>query len=607
MMSLGVLNPTGALGLVAVAVLVALYLYDRRRRVIPVGTLFLWRQVAASPLDRHRFRPDALFLLQLLLLLALVGGYLRPYVQRAGARPPAGRLVLVLDVSASMQAREAGGTRFDVARRRARGLLDALPPGDEAMLVTAADRAHVVLGWTANPDRVRERLDALAPLDTPTHLGAALELALGEARARPGTRVAVFTDLPREASGVPADGLAAVDYAQIGRSDDNLAIAGVVVDQPPFGALADVTVMVLVRNYGHAARSAVLEASIDGEPWMRRPLALGPRASEPVLLTGPRRAGVVAVRLVVDDALAVDNRAFAWIAPAEPLDLLVVTDSREVGAAFEQIAHTVAGSRLEVVNRARYEEEPLGGRRVAVFDGFAPPAPMNALYTAPPSGNGICPGDGLADDVAVVDWEADHPALSGLEGLQALRLARVRRLATPAWGAPVVLAAARGGDVPLLVLGAESGRRVACLGAELGPALASSDGLPLLLLTLGTLRWLSEQDGQRVLVVETGTPSAAGFRPAAPVRGLRVAGDPPVVVAERTGRHRLGDGVVLANLFDDRESDIGRDGDRVWSATVRPPAPLPTSGRHEVDWWLYLAAATLLGLEWIVWLRKEPA
>src|SRR5207249_4655224 len=83
-----------------------------------------------------------------------VGGYLRPYVQRADARPPGGRLVLVLDVSASMQAREAGETRFDVARRRARGLVDALAPGDEAKLVTAADRAHVVLGWTADPDRV---------------------------------------------------------------------------------------------------------------------------------------------------------------------------------------------------------------------------------------------------------------------------------------------------------------------------------------------------------------------------------------------------------------------------------------------------------------------
>jgi len=605
-MTVGILNPAGALGLAAVAVLVALYLYDRRRRVIPVATLFLWKQVPARPLDRRRFRPDALFLAQLLLLLALVAGSLRPYVERAAARAPAGRLVLVLDVSASMQVREAGETRFDAARRRARALVDALPPGDEAMLVTAADRAHVVLGWTADRDAVLDRLTALAPLDTPTRLGAALEVALGEARARPGTRIAAFTDLPRDASGVPADALAAVDYVQIGRTDDNLAIAGVVVDHPPFGPLADVTVTVLVKNYGHAARSAVLEASIEGEPWMRRPLVLGARASEPVLLTGPRRAGVVTVRLVVDDALAVDNRALAWIAPADPLDLLVVTDSREVGTAFERIGHAVTGGHVEVVNRARYEEEPLAGRRAAVFDGFAPPSAMNALYVAPPSGSRICPGGGVADEASVVDWEVEHPAVSGLEGLQGLGLARVRRLGTPAWGASVVRAAARDGDFPLLVVGEVDGRRVACLGATLGPSLASSDGLPLLLLTLGTLRWLSEHDGARVLAVETGVPSAADVAAVAPAPGLRVAGDPPVVVAERAGLHRLADAIVLANLFDDRESDVGREGDRVWPASARPPVPSDTSGRREVDWWLYLAAAALLALEWLVWLRQEP-
>src|SRR2546428_9912374 len=109
---------------------------------------------------------------------------------------------------------------------------------------------------------------------------------------------------------------------------------------------------------------------------------------------------------------------------------------------------------------------------------------MNALYAAPQSGNGICPGGVLAEKAAVVDWEVEHPAVRGLGGLQGLGLVRVRRLATPAWGGSVVLAAARDGDFPLLVLGEVGGRRVACLGAELGPSL-SSDGLPLLLLTLG--------------------------------------------------------------------------------------------------------------------------
>src|SRR5438876_959687 len=503
-MNLGFLNPAGAAGLAAVAALIVLYLYDRRRRVIPVGTLFLWKQIPASPLDRRRFRPDALFILQLVLLLALVGGYLRPYLERGAGRVPAGRLALVLDVSASMQAREGGTTRFDAARRRARALLDGLAAGDQAMLITAADRAHVVSGCTADRAKVREQLDALVPLDTATRLGAALELALGEAQARPGTRVAIFTDLPREASGVAVDRLAAVDYVQIGRTDDNLAIAGVVVAQPPFASLADVTVTVLVRNHGHTARSTVVEASIEGEPWMRRPLVLGARASVLVLLTAPRRPGV-----------------------------------------------------------------------------------------------------GMADAAAVVGWEREHPALSGFDGLQALRLGPVRRLATPAWGASIVRAAARGGDFPLLVAGEQRGRRVACLASGLGPSIESADGVPLVLLTLGTLRWLSDAGTPRVLTVETGVPVAADVAVAAPVTGVRVAADAPVLVAERTGPHRVGDALVLANLFDDRESDIGRDGNRTWAARMPFASPPAIPGRHEIDWWPYAVAAALPGVEWLVLLATE--
>jgi len=60
--SFGVLNPAGALPFTALAVLIALYLRGRRRRVVPVATLFLWQRVPAQALDPERFRPDLLFL-----------------------------------------------------------------------------------------------------------------------------------------------------------------------------------------------------------------------------------------------------------------------------------------------------------------------------------------------------------------------------------------------------------------------------------------------------------------------------------------------------------------------------------------------------------------
>src|SRR5207245_2269709 len=211
--------------------------------------------------------------------------------------------------------------------------------------------------------------------------------------------------------------------------------------------------------YGHAERRVVVEARVGTQTWARRQLALPPRASEPLLLTDPPAAGELGVTLAVDDALAVDNRAVAELPESPPLEVLVVSASRELAAALGELAVSVAGSRVRAVEPERLADaEPA---RAVIYDRFVPPGPPRA-----------------------------EPAL-----------------------------------------------------------------------VLSTLRWLEEPPGGTALLVQTGVPVLAG--PGAAEfhgPGLHVAGDPPVVLAERTGVYRVGGRVVLANLFDDRESDIGRSG-----------------------------------------------
>jgi hypothetical protein len=590
MSALGIANPLGAVALGAVAVLVALHFLDRRRRVIHVSSLFLWRRLPAAPLERRRrFRPDLLFLLQLLVLLALIGGYVRPYVVAAGATASGRALLVVIDVSASMQAHETEGTRLALATRRASALVS---DGVETMLVAAAERPHVLLRWTSDATLVRRRLETLEALDVPTNLAAALALALGEASARPGTRIAVFTDVPPDGSGLPTSDLAAVDYVQLGRTDDNVAIAALTVDAPPFRDVADATATVLVRNHSGIERRVALGARIGGTPWERRELALGPHASASARFVRPPASGVVTVALDPGDALAVDDVAVGWLPDATPLDVVVASDVPEVVAAFGELARVVPRSRIETVATGEWPAVASRvGARTAVLDRFVPPTalePARALYLAPPSGNAICPADTLVEAAAVVDWEADHPAVRGLDGLEALVVARPRVLATPPWGTPVVLAASRAQAFPLLVAGERDGRRTACLGVEPTAPLAASDQLPLLLLVLSTLHWLDDASAAAPLVVRTGDP----------------VGDPPVVIGH-AGVQRIGTRQVLANLFDDRESDIGRDGGGEWPATATPAVATGPRGARELGWWLYVATVPLLGIEWLAWLRRR--
>ncbi len=587
------LRPAGAAALLAVPLLVALWLWDRRRRVVDVPTLLFWRQLPAAPATARHLPTDPLFLLELALVLALAAGYLRPALPTDAARGSS--LVVVLDVSASMGAREAAGTRFALARRRARALI--AERAEEVMLVAAAERPRVALRWTDDAALVLSTLETLEPLDVAGDLTPALALALAEARVRPGARVAVFTDLPRAAAGVAPDELAALHWVQIGRTDDNVAIASLAVDAPPFHDRAEATATVVVRNHGARPRRARLEASVGGVAWEYRELTLAARAAETLVLAHPPAAGELDVTLVADDALPADDVARAWVPERAPPRLVVVAES----AALAPVLRALPGARVEVVTPAAWAAAPAADADVVVFDEVAPATGVvNALWVAPPPGSGPCPSDGEVTGAAVVDWEDDHPALAGLDGLEATPVARARRLVAPEWAAPVVLAAAAGRTFPLLVAGERDGRRTACLGASLDGALGTSDGLPLLLLTLGTLGWLA--DAGAPLVVDTGTPVVAGPGVVA-APGLRVAGD--VVVAERAGTYRVGARLLLANLLDDHESDIGRDGGGEWAPAVVLAASAGAAGARELGAWLYAVAAALLALEWLVWLRRR--
>src|SRR5262249_36360487 len=347
----GLANPLGLLTLASVAVLITLTRLRRRSRVTAVSSLLLWKHLPARPVERQRFRPDLLFVLRLLLLLALVGGYALPWLGHPGTGTAAG-LAVVLDASASMQVREAGGTRFALARRRLDELIGSLPDGAPVLLVAAADRPRVVLRWSADRQRLAERLAALEPLDTPTAIAPAVELALGEAAPHPRARGAVPPDLSPPASTLPPARLASVDWPAIGRRGDNLAIPGLTVDAPPFAEAADVRVDVEVRNFGPASRATTLEASLDGRPWTRQAFALGARGTGHAALGAPPGPGVLPVRLAGNDALAGDDEAVAWVPSQPPLDVLLVTESDALAAAFAALVASVPRGPLQVVNRA---------------------------------------------------------------------------------------------------------------------------------------------------------------------------------------------------------------------------------------------------------------
>ena len=110
--------------------LLLLYFLKVRRQQRRVSSVMLWtpvfRDQQASALFQ-RLQLDPLLLLQLLALLLLCAALARPTLTLQGQG--AERLILVMDTSASMKARDAGSSRMREAQARAVGAGDRGGPG----------------------------------------------------------------------------------------------------------------------------------------------------------------------------------------------------------------------------------------------------------------------------------------------------------------------------------------------------------------------------------------------------------------------------------------------------------------------------------------------
>jgi Ca-activated chloride channel family protein len=171
-------QPIFLLGLLAIPVLVAGYVLAqlrRRRYTLRFTNLALLGSVMRRTPGVRRHLPPAIFLLG---ATALVAGLTVPVLNLEIARNSAD-VVLVIDVSGSMQATDVLPTRLDAAKNAATALIDQLPAGDRIALISFDTHATVRQAMTTDRGAVKAALSSLVP-GSGTALGDGLSLALAQ-------------------------------------------------------------------------------------------------------------------------------------------------------------------------------------------------------------------------------------------------------------------------------------------------------------------------------------------------------------------------------------------------------------------------------------------
>ncbi len=373
-----------ALSIAAVVIpaLLILYFLKLRRREERVASTLLWKR-AVQDLQVNapfqRLRKNLLLLLQLLVLTAAIIALARPIVKSSGAAE--GRIVLLIDRSASMNTKEAEGSRLELAKEQATRLVKTVNRRNESwlsffrlggaqtktqvMVVAFSDRATVVSPFTPNAADLVDLIQGIEPTDGLTNIKEAV--ALAEAHAAPPTMLSpglegapVSTEPPAKVL-LFSDGAVAdidrvvrregeIQLIKIGKTHDNVGITALRT-QRNYEKPEILDVFLQVQNFGDQPVTTDVSLFVDGEmskapvqsltlaaaeaPPSEKPTSRASAETAPSTggstqgLSVPLaldRAGVLEARLSRDDALMADNRAYAVIPPPRRLRVLVVTD-----------------------------------------------------------------------------------------------------------------------------------------------------------------------------------------------------------------------------------------------------------------------------------------
>ncbi|MCE7974830.1 MAG: VWA domain-containing protein [Leptolyngbya sp. PLA1] len=614
---------------VAGPVLLVLYLLRLRRRPVRVSTVRYWPLAAKDVqvnVPLKMLRPSWLLLLHVLIAGLAVCAVGRPAVSGVGGA--GGRVVLLIDVSASMSAQTArpGISRLDDALDRARQLVrsDRASPSSQFAVVTFAAEPRVLCGFGGSHRASLDALSAVSRTDQPGDLRSALELAdsllKGAQEDAPRGSIILLSD---EAA-VPRDCPSHVKVESLPfhgeETPPNLGIVAFATSRSE-SSPETVEGLVEVVGTGPSPSPTVVSIDVDGEVVSRLPMIAAGNAGRTSVTfqLACRPGGVIRAALPGMDALASDDVAALVLAPVTNPRLMIVSPEGALGelplgsVLLREVLSELRTSGLEEMSEREWLSRGAPTPPVPsmiIFDRVSPaeaPACPSLTFGADAPGRPGLLGSGAAGPPSAIFWDRRHPALRHVS-LDGLSLDATPLVTAPEGWMPI----ARCSSAPI-VLASETGRwpRLVVTFDLTRSNWPVQSGFPVFVASavdLLTARWsLSRGEGHTTgEPIEIPAAPGASIAISGPASASAVAGPdaqvataPPMALA---GMYRAGDARLAVNLLNAAESSLTttKAGDRVAAAES---APSPPADRREIWHWFAAGVLALLCVEWLVYAR----
>ncbi len=385
---------TALLALFTAGTVIALYFLKLRHRRVFVSSSILWRRVLDERQSHslwEKLRRIISIVVAVTIGLLIAMSIARPEIESLTGKTE--RVVLVLDTSPTMNARTADGkTRWQHAVDRAKSALDGGGPTTEFRVTDTP--GITASGFSSDRNELRSIIDAMSPRSAEAEFpnvdgGNSQVFFISDGVARHSVpsfvkRVSVFE--PAENVGITAFEIRSIPSTPLGYE-----------------------AYIEVQNFG---KPAEVRITVSGTGGLRinKTIRLGAEGIYKDVFDLSRFAGG-GIRATVqskDDALALDDVAFAYLPIKRKTRTLLVTSGNNYLETLLKLDNYV---ELSVTDPAHYRESP--NIDAYIFDRFAPAsAPARpALVVGTPKAAWLKPATGEVVKPEITSWQENHPVM----------------------------------------------------------------------------------------------------------------------------------------------------------------------------------------------------
>ena len=449
------LNPEALAFAVTLPIVIIFYLLKRRRVAHLVSSTIIWKRFlnetqANSPFQK--LRHNWLLIIQLIFLSLAIFALIRPYFS---SKIESGRFVVViLDVSASMQATDVSLNRFELAKGEVNKMIDGMYDNDQMVLILSGGNTEVRQSPTSVKAILKKALDQVKVTDSPTRLLEAIKLSQNLSRNRPKVEVHLFSD------GVSSDLDAFelqdlnLEYHRLGKGGGNLGITSLEVRSNP-EQLGQQSVFATIGNFSTNTMSSEVSLFFDDQMIGNRRLTVMPTNTASLVFSSNQRTnGVFRMKLKNDDFLQVDNIGSVMGLTRRNVEVLLITKGN---VFLEKALRSIDDVDL-IVKSSLTDSTP--NVDVVVLDSIRPTAwpSGNIMAINTQSTNWFQPS-GLLESPPIVDWKSAHPILRFVN-FDNVQVAQSLNSELPTWMNPIVETQ----SVPLIAVGENDANRCVWVG-----------------------------------------------------------------------------------------------------------------------------------------------